>query len=160
MKEFDKNLYKVKGVFVQDESDPVVCGFYYVDEYNRNCIIDDDFGRYETNPYTLCRNTGVKVGDEYLYEYDVVCYTPPLSNKTCYGFVDFDEWYKGYMIRTGVEQRSAVEIKNCCNIKTTGKNIILSDDDYDWFAKWEKSEFEKSKGTPIDNSYCPSKFRR
>lgn len=160
MKEFDKNLYKVKGVFIQDESEPVVCGLYCVDEHTRSFIIDDNFGRYETNPYTLCRNTGVKVGGEYLYEYDVVCFMPPMNNETRYGFVDFDEWRKRYVIRTGVEQRSIVEIKNCCNIKTTGKNIVLSDDDYNWFAKWEKSEWEKSKGTPIDNSYCPSKFKR
>lgn len=38
--------------------------------------------------------------------------------------------------------------------------MFLSDEDFNWFAELEKSEYEKTKSYVIDNSYCPSKFRR
>ena len=63
MSEFNKKLYMVKGIFEQDETEPIVTGFYYMDEHGRHFIIGDDFGHYETNPYTLCRCTGIKLKD-------------------------------------------------------------------------------------------------
>lgn len=40
MSEFNKNLYMVKGIFVQDETEPIVTGFYYIDDHGRHFIID------------------------------------------------------------------------------------------------------------------------
>lgn len=42
MSEFNKNLYMVKGIFSQDETEPIITGFYYIDEHNRHFIIGDD----------------------------------------------------------------------------------------------------------------------
>lgn len=158
---FDAELYMVKGTFVQDDTDPIVKGFYCIDNHGRHFIFDDDFKGYETNPYTLCRNTGIKTKDgDYLYENDVVKFNIPLSNSTGYGYIDFDEFYQEYIVRTGIEQKGTRRFKDCSNIKITGKNIVLCDDDFDWFSKQETAEYEKSKANVIDNSYCPSKFRR
>lgn len=161
---FDVELYMVKGIWVQDEENPIITGFYRKDKHGRHFICPKDCEcilGYETNPYTLCRNIGIKTKDgEYLYENDVVQYTPVMSSNIEYGYVDFDEYYQGYCIRTGIEHRGTRAFRDCSDIKRTGKNIVLCDDDYEWFQKYEAAEYEKSKGNVIDNSYCPSKFRR
>ena len=160
MAEFDTELYKVKAVFLQDETEPIVAGYYYQDKHGREFIIGDDFKNYEINPYTLCRNTGIKIADTYLYEYDIVSYFEPMRDKKQYGFIDFDEFYKCFIVRTGIAQRATRLLKDCAKIEFTNRNIVLNEDDYVWFAEWEASEWAKSKFSVIDNSYCPSKFRR
>ena len=160
MAEFDTELYKVKAVFLQDETEPIITGYYYQDKRGREFIIGDDFKHYEINPYTLCRNTGIKTGNDYLYEYDIVSYFEPMRDKKQYGFIDFDEFYKCFIVRTGIECRATRLLRDCSKIECTNRNIVLKEVDFNWFAEWEKSEFEKSKSYVIDNSYCPSKFRR
>lgn len=159
MSEFNSELYMVKGIFEQDEEEPIVKGYYWQDEHKRSFIMCDG-KNYETNPYTLCKNTATKVGNDYLYEYDVIQFSTPMMNDIRYGYIEYCELRNAYVIVTGIEQRSKRELEKCSNIKLTGKNIILSDNDYKWFADWEKAEHEKSKGHVIDNSYCPSKFKK
>lgn len=160
MSEFNTDLYKVKGVFLQDETEPIITGYYYQDKHRREFIIADDFKHYEINPYTLCRNTGIKIGDSYLYENDIVSYFEPMRDKKQYGFIDFDDFYKCYVVRTGIETRATRLLKDCAKIEHTGRNIVLEECDFKWFAEWEKSQYEKSKSYVIDNSYCPSKFKK
>ena len=160
MAEFDTELYKVKAVFLQDETEPIITGYYYQDKHGREFIIGDDFKHYEINPYTLCRNTGIKTGNDYLYEYDIVSYFEPMRDKKQYGFIDFDEFYKCFIVRTGIECRATRLLRDCSKIEFANRNIVLNEVDFNWFAKWEQEEFEKSKSHTIDNSYCPSKFRR
>ena len=45
-------------------------------------------------------------------------------------------------------------------LENTGRNISLSDEDLKWFVEWEKQEWKKSKSYVIDNSYCPSCFKK
>lgn len=160
MAEFNTDLYKVKGTWLQDETEPIITGYYYQDEHSRGFIIAKDFKHYEINPYTLCRNTGIKIGDSYLFEYDIVSYFEPMRDKKQYGFIDFDDFYRCYVVRTGVETRATRLLKDCTKIENTGRNIALNENDFIWFAELEKAEYEKSKSYVIDNSYCPSKFRR
>ena len=160
MSEFDTELYKVKAVFLQDETEPIITGYYYQDKHGREFIIGDDFKHYEINPYTLCRNTGIKTGNDYLYEYDIVSYFEPMRDKKQYGFIDFDEFYKCFIVRTGIECRATRLLRDCSKIEFANRNIVLNEVDFNWFAKLEQEEFEKSKSYVIDNSYCPSKFRR
>ena len=157
---FDAELYKVKGVWLQDETEPIITGYYYQDKHSREFIIGEDFKHYEINPYTLCRNTGIKIGDSYLYENDIVLYFEPMRNEKRYGFIDFDDFYKCYIVRTGIETRATRLLKDCAKIEHTGRNIVLEECDFKWFAEWETQERKKSKSYVIDNSYCPSKFRR
>ncbi len=160
MNEFNSELYKVKGVWLQDETEPIITGYYYQDKHSREFIIGEDFKHYEINPYTLCRNTGIKIGDSYLYENDIVSYFEPMRNKKQYGFIDFDDFYKCYIVRTGIETRATRLLKDCAKIEHTGRNIVLEECDFKWFAEWENQEWEKSKSYVIDNSYCPSEFKK
>ena len=159
MSKFNSELYMVKGIFEQDEENPIIKGYYWQDEHKRSFIMCDG-KNYETNPYTLCKNAGIQVGNDYLYEYDVIQFSKPMMNDVRYGYIEYDELRKAYVVVTGIEQRAMMEFRDCCYIKPTDKNIILSNSDYQWFADWEKAEYEKSKGHTIDNSYCPSKFKK
>ncbi len=160
MSEYNNDIYKVKGVVLQDETESTITGFYYRDKHGREFIIGDDFKHYETNPYTLCKNTGIKINDSFLYENDIVSYCEPMGDKKRYGFIDFDDFYKCYVVRTGIEARAVRLLRDCAKIQHTGRNIVLDEGDYNWFAEWEKREWEKSKAHVIDNSYCPSNFKR
>lgn len=163
MAEFNCNLYKVKGVFLQDESDPIITGFYYQDEHGRHFIVDEeDFKHRETNPYTLCRNTGIELRDNsYIpYEYDLLRYTEPMNDKSMFGYLQFDQHRKCWVLVTSSETQQYRTLDKCCNLIYTGRNVLIRDDDMKWFEEYSKKEYEKSKSIKIDNSFCPSKFRR
>ena len=159
MAEFDSSLYLVKALEL--EYDRVVIGYY---KANYRHFVFDVFADIphdvEINPYTLCRNTGIKIGDSYLYENDIVSYYEPMRDKKQYGFIDFDDFYKCYIVRTGIETRATRLLKDCVKIESTGRNISLNDEDLKWFVEWEQEEWEKSKSYVIDNSYCPSCFKK
>lgn len=157
MAEFDKELYMVKALDLRDK---VVKGFFEIGRVTKDYNISTEKGWVSVNPYSLCRNTGIKIGDCYLYENDIVSYFEPMRDKKQYGFIDFDDFYKCYIVRTGIETRATRLLKDCAKIENTGKNISLNDDDFKWFVEWEKSEWEKSKSYVIDNSYCPSMFKK
>ena len=157
MAEFDKELYMFKAL---DLHDNVVKGFFEIGRVTKDCNMSTEKGWVRVNPYTLCRNTGIKAEDCYLYENDIVSYFAPFSDKIQYGFIDFDEYYKCYIVRTGIECRATRLLRDCVSIKNTGRNIALSDEDFKWFAEWEKEQWEESKTKVIDNSYCPSKFKK
>lgn len=159
MAEFDSNIYLTKALDIDEER--IIVGFY---KANYKHFIFDIFADIphdvEINPYTLCRNTGIKVKDSFLFENDIVSYVEPMRDKTQYGFIDFDNYYKCYIVRTGIEQRATRLLKDCAKVENTGRNIALNDNDFKWFVEWEKSQFEESKAFVIDNSYCPNKFRK
>lgn len=159
MTEYRSKLYMVKGVFNQDDTEPIIKGYYFEDENKRNFIMCNG-KNYETNPYTVCKNTGIVIGNNYVYENDVIQYNPILSKKLEFGYIEYSDIRKCYVVVTGIEQRGTKQLGDCCNIKLTGKNIILSEKDYEWFRQWEKKEYEKSKSHVIDSSYCPSKFKK
>lgn len=159
MAEFDGNAYLVKALDI--DYDTPVLGYYKA--FYKHYVFDVFAAvprDVEINPYTLCRNTGIKAEDCYLYENDIVSYLAPLSDKIQYGFIDFDDHYKCYIVRTGIECRATRLLRDCVKIKSTGRNIALSDEDFKWFSQWEKEQWEETKSKVIDNSYCPSKFRR
>ena len=159
MSEFNSNLYLCKALEL--DYDQVVVGYY---KANYKHYIFDIFANIphdvEINPYTLCRNTGIKIGNSYLFENDIVSYVEPMRSKKQYGFIDFDDFYKCYIVRTGIETRATRLLKDCAKIENTGKNIVLNNDDFKWFVEWEKSQWEESESCVIDNSYCPSKFKK
>ena len=155
---YDSSLSLVKACDLEDKE---VCGFYFLYEGKPHIKIPDiPWKNVHINPYTVCRNTGIKIGDSYLYENDIVSYFEPMRATKLYGYIDFDDFYRCYVVRTGIEQRATRLLKDCSKIEITGRNIFLNDEDFIWFAEWEKSKFEESKSHVIDNSYCPSKFRR
>lgn len=161
MKEFNCDLYKVKGTFIQDETEPMITGYYYQDEYGRHFIVDDEeFKHYETSPYSLCRNTGVKLkNSSYIpYEYDLLSYKEPFGSKNMIGYLQFNEQIKSWVLITSSITQQYRTLDKCCDLLYTGRNILIDDGDMEWFEEYSKKEYEKS--TPIDNSYCPSSFKK
>lgn len=140
MSEFNSELYKVKGVWLQDETESIITGFYYQDKHSREFIIGEDFKHYEINPYTLCRNTGIKKNGKYLYENDLVEYSTAFDKGL--GIIEFDEMRCRYMLRFNLDYSSRGDIDKY-NIKVVG-NVALSDDDMKKFAEYSKKQkFEK-----------------
>lgn len=162
MGEFNKESFKVKGVFSQDDKSEIF-GYYYEDEHKRHFIIsDEDFKHYETNPYTLCRNTGLDIkGLKYSpYEFDLFKYNEPMNGRERFGYLEFNQFIKGWVIITNSETNQYRTLDKCCNLRYTGRNVCINDNALKWFVEYSKKEYEKTKGNAIDNSYCPSKFRR
>ena len=163
MSEFNADLYKVKGVFMQDETEPIITGFYYQDEHKRHFIIsDEDFKHYETNVYTLCRSTGIELrNSSYIpFENDVMQYKRPLSDRAKFGYIQFNQLRKSWVLITNSETNQYIPLDKCCDLLYTGRNVLVSDEDMKWFVKYSKREYEKSKSSVIDNSYCPSRFKK
>ena len=143
MAEFDRELYMVKGVFLQDEKEPTVIGFYYQDEYSRHFIIDN-FKHYETNPYTLCRNTGIKKNGVYLYENDLVEYSTAFDKGLA--MVEFDELRCRYMLRFDIDCSARGDIERY-NIKVIG-NVTLNDEDMKKFAEYSNNQKRETDVEP------------
>ena len=163
MGKFNSELYKVKGAFIQDETEPMIIGFYYQDEHGRHFIVNDcDFKHYEVNPYTLCKNTGIELkNSSYIpFEYDVFIYEEPMGKKGLIGYFQFNQLTKSWVLVTNSETNQYRTLDKCCNLLYTGRNVLISDEDMKWFVEYSKKEYEKTKSHAIDNSYCPSKFRR
>lgn len=132
-----------------------VCDWSYItEEYTvrdnktkKNCIV---------NPYTICRNSCIKDNKgRYVYEYDLLKLTHGMKS-SCYGFLVWDEFYKSWKIRRRTD-RTAYNNLEEWTIEVVG-NIVLSDDDLAVILSQEKEE--DAKEAFVDNSYCPSKFRR
>ncbi|MDO3682203.1 hypothetical protein [Paenibacillus ehimensis] len=163
--EVDPDLYKCKAISLADD-ETVLHGYYsyhssgshndhsiLVDEY------DDEIGRvyanmYEINPYTICRNTGIKIKNDYLYEFDLVLYRNGLS-KSELGYVDFDDFQKSYVLRTSLNYTSYKELR-LFDLEKVG-NIVLSHDDYKRMQKY--SDEREVNHTPQPKVECRSTQR-
>ena len=75
---------------------------------------------------------------------------------SCYGFLVWDEFYKSWKIRRRTD-RTAYNDPDDWTIEAVG-NIVLNGADLQIIINQEKEEDAKEEF--IDNSYCPSKFRR
>ena len=75
---------------------------------------------------------------------------------SCYGYLVWDGFYKSWKIRRRTD-RTAYNNLDEWTIEVVG-NIVLCDEDAEVIYKQEREEDKKE--TFIDNSYCPSKFRK
>ena len=75
---------------------------------------------------------------------------------SCYGFIVWDEFYKSWKIRRRTDRTAYCDFQDW-TVESVG-NIILNDEDAEVIYQQEKEE--DAKETFIDNSYCPSKFKR
>lgn len=154
-KPYDSSLSLVKALDVDCEKQ--VTGYYMA---NYKHFIFDIFAdiphHVEINPYTICRNSGIKdKNGKFVFEYDLLKLTHGMKS-SCYGFLVWDEFYKSWKIRRRTD-RTAYNNLDEWTIETVG-NIILNDADAEILYNQEKAEDgEKSF---IDNSYCPSNFRK
>lgn len=138
------------------EVDEQVCGFYYFDIEANTHTIMTQLGDFLANPYTICRNSGIKdKKDNYIFEYDLLKLTHGLLPE-CYGFLVWEEEYKAWKIRQFTEFGGCIDV-NKYIIESVG-NIILNDADAEIIYKQDKEE--KEREVTIDTSYCPSCFKK
>ena len=148
---FDKELLLVKALELQNNV--LVEGFYI--GYNGHAI-HDGYIFIDINPYTVCRNSGIKdKNGNFVFEYDLLKLTHGLKG-SCYGFLVWDGNYKSWKIRRRTD-RTAYNNLDDWTIEVVG-NIVLIDTDAEIIYKQEKEE--DGNESFIDNSYCPSKFKR
>jgi hypothetical protein len=149
MAEFDKELYMCKALTMNDE---VLQGFYVkgyilgkdiqhsIITIPQEKVIDGDVcvarRIEEINPYTLCRNTGIKKNGIYLYENDLVEYSTAFDKGSA--IIEFDEMRCRYMLRFNLDYSSRGDIDRY-NIKVVG-NVTLNDDDMKRFAEYSKNQ--------------------
>lgn len=157
--EFTEELYKVKALTIVDEK--IVHGYYYknvchyVDVPNENFEekLEHPIKTFEINPYTICRNTGIKINNSYLYEFDLIEYSNGVSRPEV-GFVEWDNFNNRYSIRSSLNYKGRREMKSY-KINIIG-NMVLMDDDYTKMQKYsDKTDAIVSSPEPE----CRSKQR-
>lgn len=159
--EFIPEIYKVKAVCMDDD-EAVVCGYYYRNVCDFVDVENGDYEKglecpttaYEVDPYTLCRNTGIKVGDECLYEFDLVTYKEPMGTKTCMGYVTFDLFTNSWCVRTSFNFSSKRALRSCGSVAVVG-NVMLSGDDAKKFQDY--SDADELDYKPEPTVECRSK---
>jgi hypothetical protein len=154
-KPYDSNLSLIKAMMC-DERGTILKGFYCNDNGKHYLKIPDRPMVVPINPYTVCRNSGIKdKNGNFVFEYDLLKLTHGMKNP-CFGFLVWDEFYKAWKIRRRTDRTAYSNIDNW-TIEAIG-NIVLLDADAEIIYKQEKEE--DAKETFIDNSYCPSCFKR
>ena len=133
MAEFDKELYMCKAIDLQDG---IVKGYLEVGRVTKEYCISTEKGWARVNPYSLCKNTGIKKNDVYIYENDLVEYSTAFDKGLA--IIEFDEMRCRYMLRFNLDYSSRGDIDKY-NIKVVG-NVILSDNDMKRFEDYSKSQ--------------------
>ncbi len=132
VKPFESDMMLVKamlcGYAKEDEQEAILKGFISCD--NDTLYITEPGGdkRWKVNPYAVARNSCIKdtYGD-YIFEYDLLELTDP-NGKTEYGFLEWNDFYNSWGVRTSTEYGGRSDIKTFSKVKVVG-NIILNDDD-------------------------------
>lgn len=149
-KPFDKELLLAMALDLQNN---IIEGFYVG---HVGHALHDGYDFIDVNPYTICRNSGIKdKSGSWVFEYDLLKLTHGMK-QSCFGFLVWDEFYKSWKIRCRTD-RTAYQNLDQWTIEVIG-NIVLNDADAEIIYQQEKEE--DSKETFIDNSYCPSNFRK
>ena len=152
---FDPDLYKVKALtlpsdFQSDvcvEKEKIVCGFLY--QINGVEVVKvDERDAIDINPYTVCRNTGVKVKGAYLYEGDLVKHGGGINQEEI-GIVVWDDFKKGWCIQSNANFSGRTPLRQKNIIKIIG-NCALSKDDADMFKNHSDDEDANYSGIRSD----------
>lgn len=152
--------YLIKAILCEDNK-TVVTGFYTAkvnpnnnEEYIPYIKPLYEETNYEINPFTICKNTNIKDKNKKdVYEFDLVNIYK-MGQLEGIGYVTFDSFYNGCIVRT----LSGMYNLNNIQIEVIG-NVILNDDDYNYF---EKKSNKINENSFIDKSICikrkPLKF--
>lgn len=154
---FNPEIYKVKGL---TDEDIMLCGHLHMRYGEISCISQPDPDEpdshtrwWEVNPYSICRNTGIPVGEDYLYEFDLISYSEPMGKNECLGYITFDLFSNSWSVRTSANFSAKRALKSCLNITVKG-NVMLSGDDAKMFQEY--SDVEEDNYSPQPNVECRS----
>ena len=133
--------------------DETIKGFYV--PWNNKHYIVNGFHAEEINPYPICKNTGIlDKNDMYVYEYDLIKCTS--FTDSFYAYAQWSEYEKRYVLRRFFEIGGFSDFSKY-TIEVVG-NVMLSDHDREVIERQEKKE--NMRESYIDNSYCPSCFKK
>lgn len=105
---------------------------------------------------TICRNSGIlDFSGNYMYEFDLVKLRKNGRDEG-YGFLWWNELHQKWVIRRFLSYSGYCDVKEFAT--TVCGNIALSRDDE--IKIYEQGLMEESRNVVIDNSYCPSKFKK
>lgn len=160
---FNPDYMLVKAETYGFDKNTVITGYYHCnhDPDNKNNYIhyvnqigEEQF--YEINPYTICRNSGIKdIKGNYIYEYDLLKLKGTFDYEG-YGYLVWDDFYKSWKIRRYTEYGGCSDV-NKYQIETVG-NIILNNSDAEVIFNQDKEARERE--VVYDTSYCPSCFKK
>ena len=128
-REWDPELHKCKALSMDPEN--VVVGYIdcnsnetriWVDEFDSDCGASY-MNLTHVNPYTVCRNTGIKTKQGYLYEYDLILFGTAITQQRM-GYIEWSDFESSYVIKTSLNYTSTIKVQGR-QIEIIG-NIMLS----------------------------------
>lgn len=156
----DNEIYKVKallnGYANDDEEEKEIIGCLVFRGGEVPCVTDDGELFWEVNPYTICRNTGIKVKDKYLYEYDLVEYSTAFEKGIA--IVVFDELQKRYRLQSNIDYSGKIDIDKY-NLKIIG-NVMVYEKDMKKFEKYSKEENKKHVPQTTSHTTSGDRFKK
>lgn len=143
----DCDKYKVKALTCGQGSEKIIEGFLTVSDTNY-CV-----SGVNVNPYTICRNTGIKDKDgTYIYEFDLVKYKDFNRNEQL-AIIVFDDFTDSWSIQPSSNYSSRGSLKKCVDIAVIG-NVVLSDKDTDNFQAYSDKIDADYNGIPPEPECC------
>ena len=152
----DKGQYTVKALVTsyaeEGKEDAEIIGFLEFMGGKVPCVQDEDGRGWEVNPYSICRNTGIKIQDTYLFEADLVEWSTAFDEGL--GIVAFSESEIGFALQRNFNYSGSIALKKV-QIKRVVGNVLLSNADAHKFQEYSDREDAKYSGiqaTPATRS--------
>lgn len=144
--EFIPEIYMVKAVVMEDDK-TTIQGFLQSIENGVEIVADDII--YKVNPYTICRNTGIKIDDIWLWEYDLLELEHPYDGKMI-GFIEFDILDNSWKVRHSLNNTSYSELVEFNKITLIG-NVITSHDNFKRMIDYSNEPDKSKKQYEVEN---------
>ena len=135
--------YMVKAVSMDD--DETIC-FGFFKGSTVYTVEDITAVTWSVNPYTICRNTGIMVDGQWLFEFDLVELKHPYNGKEL-GFIEFDTWDSSWKVRRSMNYTSKVELRKFSKLKIIG-NVNLSKSDFQKMIEYSNEKDKNFKPEP------------
>lgn len=157
-RKINKEELFVKAIAMDANESVIVHGCCEVTSYDDYVVRDEETRLCRiVNPITICKNSGVRDHNgKFVYEYDLLKLTKHDGSDSGYGFFMWNDFYGHWCIRRFATYSSCILLKDI-RFVVCG-NILLCSKDYNIIL--EQDTEEDKRNITIDNSYCPSRFKK
>ena len=156
VKPFDSDLLTIKAL---DMNDIEHQGYYskYKNSHHLYWTDDNSAGIFSINPYTICRNSGLKDKNRhYVFEYDLLKISGFSQNEERYGYLEWSDFYKKWQIKTSFEYGTSIDVDKV-TFEVVG-NVNLYDKDMKIIVN--QDNVDSNRELIIDNSDCRPLHKR